>query len=140
MLAETGHFALIMAFVIAILQGVVPLGGTLRCDRRAMAFASNASLLGFACIAYAYAVLTFAFMSSDFSLAVVAANSHPLKPMLYKVAGVWGNHEGSMLLWVLILAVFSASVAVGRAKLPAVLCANTLAVQGLILAGFLAFI
>ena len=140
MLAETGHFALILAFVIALLQAGVPLAGTLRRDRQAMAFASRASIMGFACIAYAYATLTGAFITSDFSLAVVAANSHTLKPMLYKVAGVWGNHEGSMLLWVLILAIFGASVALGGARLPATLRANTLAVQGLILAGFLAFI
>ena len=140
MLAETGHFALILAFVVALLQGVVPLAGTLRRDHQAMAFATNASLLQFACIAYAYAVLTQAFVTSDFSLRVVAANSHTLKPMLYKVSGVWGNHEGSMLLWVLILAVFGASVALGRAQLPPVLRANTLAVQGLVSVGFLAFI
>ncbi|MCC0006840.1 MAG: heme lyase CcmF/NrfE family subunit [Hyphomicrobiaceae bacterium] len=140
MLAETGQFALILAFVVALLQGVVPLAGTLNRDRQAMTFASTASLIQFACIAYAYAVLTHAFITSDFSLSVVAANSHTLKPMLYKVSGVWGNHEGSMLLWVLILAVFGASVALGKAQLQATLRANTLAVQGLISAGFLAFI
>ena len=140
MLTETGHFALILAFVVALLQSVVPLAGTWQNDRRAMTFASGAALIQFACVAFAYVVLTRAFVVSDFSLAVVATNSHTLKPLLYKVAGVWANHEGSMLLWVLILAVFGASVAVGGDRLPARLRANTLAVQGMISTGFVAFI
>ncbi len=140
MLAETGQFALIIAFVVALLQSIVPLAGTLRSDQQAMTFAANAAVLQFACIAYAYATLTHAFVTSDFSLAIVAANSHTLKPMIYKVAGVWGNHEGSMLLWVLILAIFGASVSLRGASLPPTLRANTLAVQAMISAGFLAFI
>ena len=140
MLTETGQFALILAFVISLLQASVSLTGTLRDDRQAMVFASVAATIQFVCIACSYAVLTRAFIVSDFSLAVVASNSHTLKPMLYKVAGVWGNHEGSMLLWVLILSLFGASVAIGGARLPEKLQANTLAVQGMISAGFIAFI
>ena len=140
MFAEIGHFALLLALAIAILQATVPLIGAKRHDAQAMQMGSYAAMAQFLFIAISFGCLTHAFVTSDFSVAVVASNSHSLKPMLYKVSGVWGNHEGSMLLWVLILALFGASVAAAGANLPAVLKANTLAVQGLISSGFLAFI
>ena len=140
MTPEIGHFALILALVIALLQASVPMAGARRNDLAAMTFGSYAAITQFGFIALAFACLTHAFVTSDFSVAVVASNSHTLKPMLYKVAGVWGNHEGSMLLWVLILALFGAAVAAAGSNLPATLKANTLAVQGLISSGFLAFI
>jgi cytochrome c-type biogenesis protein CcmF len=140
MVAEIGHFALILALIVALLQATVPLLGAQRQDREAMLFGSYAAIMQFLFIAVAFGCLTHAFVTSDFSVAVVANNSHTLKPMLYKVAGVWGNHEGSMLLWVLILAVFGAAVAAAGANLPETLKANTLAVQGMISLGFLAFI
>ncbi len=140
MVAEIGHFALILALMVALLQSVVPLAGAMRGDVQAMRFGSNAALLQVVCIGLAFACLTQAFVTSDFSLNVVASNSHTLKPMIYKIAGVWGNHEGSMLLWVLILAIFGAAVSLAGANLPATLKANTLAVQAMISAGFLAFI
>jgi cytochrome c-type biogenesis protein CcmF len=140
MVAEIGHFALILGLAVAFLQATVPLIGAQRQDREAMAFGSYAAMTQFLFIAIAFGCLTHAFVTSDFSVAVVAANSHTLKPMLYKVAGVWGNHEGSMLLWVLILAVFGAAVAAAGENLPETLKANTLAVQGMISLGFLAFI
>ncbi len=140
MVAEAGHFALILALIVALLQATVPLIGAQRQDPEAMAFGSYAAITQFLMIAVAFGCLTHAFVTSDFSVAVVAANSHTLKPMLYKVAGVWGNHEGSMLLWVLILALFGAAVASAGANLPETLKANTLAVQGAISLGFLAFI
>ena len=140
MVAEAGHFALILALLVALLQTIVPLIGAQRQDAEAMAFGSYAAITQFLAISVAFGCLTHAFVTSDFSVAVVAANSHTLKPMLYKVAGVWGNHEGSMLLWVLILALFGAAVASAGANLPETLKANTLAVQGAISLGFLAFI
>jgi cytochrome c-type biogenesis protein CcmF len=140
MVAEIGHFALILALVVALLQATVPLIGAQRQDREAMAFGSYAAITQFLFIATAFGCLVHAFVTSDFSVLVVANNSHTLKPMLYKVAGVWGNHEGSMLLWVLILAVFGAAVAAAGANLPETLKANTLAVQGMISLGFLTFI
>jgi cytochrome c-type biogenesis protein CcmF len=140
MVAEIGQFALILGLAVAFLQATVPLIGAQRQDREAMAFGSYAAMTQFLFIAIAFGCLTHAFVTSDFSVAVVAANSHTLKPMLYKVAGVWGNHEGSMLLWVLILAVFGAAVAAAGENLPETLKANTLAVQGMISLGFLAFI
>jgi cytochrome c-type biogenesis protein CcmF len=140
MVSEIGHFALILALLVAMLQATVPLLGARRRDTEAMAFGTSAAITQFLLIALAFGCLTHAFVTSDFSVALVAANSHTLKPMLYKVAGVWGNHEGSMLLWVLILALFGAAVASAGANLPETLKANTLAVQGMISLGFLAFI
>ncbi|MBP9183220.1 MAG: heme lyase CcmF/NrfE family subunit, partial [Fuscovulum sp.] len=105
-----------------------------------MAMAGPAAVAQFLLVAVAFAALTWAFVVSDFSLAVVAANSHTLKPMLYKVSGVWGNHEGSLLLWVLILALFGACAAWFGQNLPAGLRARVIAVQGLIGVAFLAFL
>ena len=104
MVPEIGHFSLVLALVIALLQATVPLTGAQRRDSAAMEFGTYAALTQLFFVGLAFGCLTYAFVTSDFSVAVVAANSHTLKPMLYKVSGVWGNHEGSMLLWVLILA------------------------------------
>ncbi len=140
MVPEIGHFALILALVVALLQATVPMAGARRSDIAAMEFGTYAALTQLFFVGLAFACLTYAFVTSDFSVAVVAANSHTLKPMLYKVSGVWGNHEGSMLLWVLILALFGACVAAAGSNLPETLKANTLAVQAMISFGFLAFI
>ncbi|WP_126977944.1 heme lyase CcmF/NrfE family subunit [Frigidibacter oleivorans] len=140
MITELGHFALILAFVVAILQSTVPLIGAQRGWAGWMAVAMPAAAAQFWLIALAFAALTHAFVTSDFSLEVVWANSHTDKPMLYKLSGVWGNHEGSMLLWVLILALFGASAAWFGGQLPPRLKARVLAVQGMIGVAFLAFI
>jgi cytochrome c-type biogenesis protein CcmF len=140
MIAELGQFALILALIVALVQAVVPMAGAARGDAGLMALAGWSAGTMALLIGLAFALLTQAFIVSDFSLAVVADNSHSAKPMLYKVAGVWGNHEGSMLLWVLILAVFGAAVALFGANLPPALKARALAVQGMIAAAFLAFI
>ena len=140
MVAELGHFALIIAFVIAIGQSTAPLIGAQKGWIDWMRIASPAAILQFVALGVAFAALTYSFVVSDFSVRVVAANSNSLKPMLYKVAGVWGNHEGSMLLWVLILALFGAMVAVFGGNLPPGLKARAIAVQGMIGAAFLAFI
>ena len=140
MIAEIGQFALILAFIVALVQSVVPLIGAARSDAGLMALAGSCALGMAAFILIAFAALTYAFVVSDFSLLVVAQNSHSAKPMLYKVAGVWGNHEGSMLLWVLILAVFASAVALFGQNLPPALKARALAVQGMIASAFLAFI
>src|SRR6195952_1118223 len=102
--------------------------------------AKPAALGAFACVLFAFAALTYAHATSDFSVLNVVENSHTTKPFLYKLSGVWGNHEGSMLLWVLILALFGALVAVARDSIPPTLRANTLAVQGLITFVFVLFI
>jgi cytochrome c-type biogenesis protein CcmF len=140
MIAEIGQFALILALVVALAQSVVPMVGAARDDAGMMALATSSAGALVLLLGFAFAALTHAFVVSDFSLTVVASNSHSAKPMLYKVAGVWGNHEGSMLLWVLILAVFGAAVAWFGGNLPPALKARALAVQGMIASAFLAFI
>ena len=140
MIAELGHFAVIIAFVLAIGQSTVPLIGAQKGWIDWMRLGTPAAIAQLLALVVAFAALTYSFVISDFSVRVVAANSNSLKPMLYKVAGVWGNHEGSMLLWVLILALFGAMVAAFGGNLPPGLKARALAVQGMIGAAFLAFI
>ncbi len=140
MIVEIGHFALVLAFALALVQSVVPLVGARSGDARLMAAGEPVAIAGFVLIGIAFAALVSAYVQSDFSVANVWENSHSLKPMLYKVTGTWGNHEGSMLLWVLILTFFGALVAVFGANLPATLKANVLAVQGWIGAAFLLFV
>ncbi|MEM7267903.1 MAG: heme lyase CcmF/NrfE family subunit [Pseudomonadota bacterium] len=140
MIAELGHFAVIIAFVIALGQSTLPLIGAQKGWVDWMRLASPAALTQFAALVLAFGALTYSFVVSDFSVRLVATNSNSLMPMLYKVSGVWGNHEGSMLLWVLILALFGAMVAAFGGNLPPGLKARALAVQGMIGAAFLAFI
>ncbi len=140
MIAEIGHFALILALAVAVIQATVPLIGAQRGDAAWTALAGPAAIAQFLCVAGAFAALTHAYVTSDFSLLNVAQNSHTLKPMLYKVAGVWGNHEGSLLLWITILAVFGLAVTLFGGNLPPGLKARALAVQAMIAVGFLLFI
>src|SRR5687767_1948765 len=103
MIAELGHFALVLALGVALFQFAVPLYGAQVNDGPAMRSAAPAALAQLLLIGVAFAALTHAYLVSDFSVANVFENSHSAKPLLYKFSGVWGNHEGSMLLWVLIL-------------------------------------
>ncbi|WP_118135695.1 heme lyase CcmF/NrfE family subunit [Oceanicella sp. SM1341] len=140
MIAELGHFALILAFLVAIVQAVVPMVGASKGWSDWMRLAVPAAWVQFLLTALSFAALVHAFAVSDFSVRLVAANSHSLKPMLYKVTGTWGNHEGSMLLWVLILTLFGALVAWRGGNLPPGLRARVLAVQATIGVAFFAFI
>ncbi len=140
MLVEAGHFALALALGLSLIQFIVPLWGARANDPVLMAVAPTSALAVLACIAFAFLALTFAYVSSDFSVLNVVQNSHSAKPLIYKISGVWGNHEGSMLLWVLILALFGAVVAVSRNSIPMRLQANTLAVQAAVTIAFLLFI
>ncbi|MEL7299891.1 MAG: heme lyase CcmF/NrfE family subunit [Pseudomonadota bacterium] len=140
MIVELGHFALVLAFALAVFQTVVPLVGAHRRNAGWMAAGEPAATLQFILIGFSFAALTYAFVTSDFSLKVVADNSHTDKPMLYKVTGVWGNHEGSLLLWVLILALFGAMAAWWGTGLNDTLRARVLGVQGSVGVAFLAFI
>jgi len=137
---ELGHFALILALAVALVQGTLPLIGASRGDIRLMALGRTAALTQALLVLIAFGALTQAFVTSDFSVVNVVANSHSAKPLLYKISGVWGNHEGSMLLWALILALFGAAVAVFGANLPDTLRSRVLAIQALIGVGFLAFL
>ena len=140
MIVEIGHFALILALALALVQSVVPLAGAARRDFGWMAVGRSTALMQFALIGIAMLALMHAYVTSDFTVINVIENSHTDKPLLYKITGVWGNHEGSMLLWVFILSVCSAAVAVFSDNLPPELRARVLSVQGMISSGFLLFI
>jgi cytochrome c-type biogenesis protein CcmF len=140
MIVEVGHFALVLAFAAALAQTVAPFLGARSGDRDLMDVGRSAALTQLVLVAIAFAALVKAHLTSDFSVLNVAENSHSAVPGIYKISGVWGNHEGSMLLWVLILAVFGALVALFGRALPQVLRADALAVQGLTSVAFLAFI
>jgi cytochrome c-type biogenesis protein CcmF len=137
---ELGHFTLVLAMAVAFAQAGLGLYGPQLRDARLMAMTSRAAGLQLALLAASFMALTYAFVTSDFSVINVYENSHSAKPMIYKVSGVWGNHEGSMLLWILILAIFGASVAAFGTKLPDTLKARVLGVQGLIGAVFGLFV
>ncbi|PCJ75451.1 MAG: heme lyase NrfEFG subunit NrfE [Rhodobacteraceae bacterium] len=140
MTAELGHYALIIAFTISIAQSIVPLIGAQRGWHDWMRFATPAAVVQFALVGFAFAMLTVAFVTSDFSVRLVAANSHSAKPMIYKVSGVWANHEGSLLLWIAILTGFGAAISIWGGNLPPSLKARVLAVQAMIGTAFLAFL
>ncbi|KPA22340.1 Cytochrome c-type biogenesis protein CcmF [Shimia sp. SK013] len=140
MIVELGHFALILAAVTAMVQAIVPLIGAQKRWPAWMAVAEPAAGLQFLFTAFAFAALTYAFVTSDFSVGLVISNSHTLKPLIYKVSGVWGNHEGSMLLWVLILTLFGACLAWFGGSLPPGIRARALAVQSAVAVAFFAFI
>ena len=140
MIAEFGHFTLILALLTALAQGVIPLIGAAKNQSRSMDFADRAAGLQFILIAISFFALTLVFVRSDFSVLLAANHSHSLKPFLYKISGVWGNHEGSILLWTLMLALYGALIPIFGTHLPKTLKARAIAVQGLLGAGFLAFI
>ena len=140
MINELGLFALTLALMTSLVQTVAPLWGAANGRFRLMDVGASAAITQLALIAFAFACLVWGFATSDFSLRVVASNSYTLMPMFYKVAAAWGQHEGSMLLWALVLAGYGAAVAVFGNNLPATLKARALGIQGLIGAAFLAFI
>ncbi len=140
MIAELGHFALILALLTALAQGVLPMVGAGRGDARFMEFGDRAAKIVFILTTLSFAALTATFIQSDFSVKLAASHSHTMKPFLYKISGVWGNHEGSILLWTLMLALYGALIPVFGKNLPTSLKARALAVQGLLAFGFLAFI
>ncbi|ACB95850.1 heme lyase CcmF/NrfE family subunit [Beijerinckia indica] len=140
MIVETGHYALVLALALALINAVLPLWGTFTRDVRLMAVTPSVALMQCAFVVLAYGALTYAHIVSDFSLVNVVENSHSAKPLIYKISGVWGNHEGSMLLWVLVLALFGGAVAFFSRSMPADLRACVLAVQAWIGSAFLLFI
>lgn len=140
MIVEIGHYVLLLALVLAIVQSVMPFWGARTGDLGLMRIADVTAPVQCGFLALSFAALTYAYVVSDFSVLNVVANSHSEKPMLFKVTGVWGNHEGSMLLWVLILAIFGAGIAFFGGNLPRTLKANVLSVQAWITVAFLLFI
>jgi len=137
---ELGHFALSLALCVAAAQGVLPLVGAARGNVRWMAFGRSAAAVHFALVALAFAALAFAFAQNDFSVAYVAQHSNSKLPLFYRLSAVWGGHEGSLVLWVLMLAGWTLAIALAPGALPAALVARALAVLGLVAAGFHAFI
>lgn len=139
MFVEIGHFALALALGVAVVQTIVPLWGVTRRDPTLAGVGPAAALACFLLVALSFACLVLSYAVSDFSVENVAANSHSTQPLIYKLTATWGNHEGSMLLWTLILVLFGALVALSRRSLPVALRAGTLAAQGSVSVAFLAF-
>ncbi|NWG92777.1 MAG: heme lyase CcmF/NrfE family subunit [Parvularculaceae bacterium] len=140
MAPELGQMSIMLALALAVVQSIAPLVGAMRRDLVLMRLGDSLAVGQLSFVAFAFGALCYAFLISDFSVRVVAENSHTLQPALYKFAGTWGNHEGSMLLWAMILALFGAAVALFGKDLPTTLKARVLSVQGMIGAAFLAFI
>src|SRR6202044_2270226 len=140
MIAEAGHYALVLALALALIQSTVPILGARWHDPALMNVARSTALAQLLFVGGSFAALVTLHVTSDFSVVNVFENSHSLKPLIYKITGVWGNHEGSMMLWVSILALFGALVAAFGSNLPAKLKANALAVQAWIAASFELFI
>ncbi|MCY1280241.1 Cytochrome c-type biogenesis protein CcmF [compost metagenome] len=140
MIPELGHLALILALCMALVQSSLPLIGAWRGDRQWMSLAQPAAWGQFAFLAFAFGCLTYAFMVDDFSVAYVASNSNSALPWYYKFSAVWGAHEGSLLLWALILGGWTFAVSVFSRQLPEQMLARVLAVMGVISIGFLLFL
>jgi len=137
---ELGHYALVLALALGLIQSIAPIVGAATRDAGLMRLASSTALMQFLFVVLSFAALTVCYVTSDFSVLNVFENSHSMMPLIYKMSSVWGNHEGSMLLWVLILALFGALVAAFGANLPATLKAHVLAVQSWIACAFYLFI
>ena len=140
MIPELGQFALILALIVTLLQGVLPLVGVARGNAALVALARPAARAQFLLVAAAFACLAYAFATSDFSVTYVATNSNAQLPMGYRLSAVWGGHEGSLLLWNLMLAGWTLAVATFSRQLPDGMVARVLAVLGWVSAGFLLFI
>ena len=140
MIIELGHFILALALSISIFQFLLPALGVKFNSYGMMRSASITAFISFILVFLSFLSLVYAYITSDFSVSLVAKNSHSLKPLIYKISGVWGNHEGSLLLWVLILTFYSAAVAILGRRLPLKLISLVLSCQGLIAAAFISFI
>jgi cytochrome c-type biogenesis protein CcmF len=136
---ELGHFALALAVAFGFAQAILPLWGAQRRDARLIAAAPAIAIGQFIALAASFASLVYCAVSDDFSVLNIAENSHTLKPLLYKISGVWGDHEGSILLWCLVLSACGAAVAIFGGRLPAALRARVLGVLGLSSCGFQLF-
>jgi cytochrome c-type biogenesis protein CcmF len=140
MIPELGHFALTLALLVAIVQGTVPLIGAARGDGRWMAVARPAGRAQFVLVASAFACLAWSFVSNDFSVQNVASNSNSQLPLQYRFAATWGSHEGSLLLWTLMLGGWTFAVSALSRHLPRELLARVIAVMGLVSVGFIIFL
>ncbi len=139
MIPELGHFALILALCVAVLQAVVPITGAARRNLAWMAVARPAAQMQFVLVTLAFAALTWSFIDNDFTVRYVASNSNSMLPLMYRISAVWGAHEGSLLLWALILCVWTVAVTLFSKGLPEVFVVRVISVLGLISTGFLLF-
>jgi cytochrome c-type biogenesis protein CcmF len=140
MIPELGHFALIVALLTALVQGILPMLGAAMREPRLMALARPAARAQFMLVALAFACLAWSFVANDFSVQNVATNSNSELPLHYRVAATWGSHEGSLLLWTLMLGGWSFAVTLFSRNLPAPMLARVISVMGLVSAGFLLFL
>jgi cytochrome c-type biogenesis protein CcmF len=139
MIPELGQLALSLALILAVIQGAMPLAGAHKRETTWMALARPAAQAQALLVAFAFGCLTYAFVADDFSVQYVASHSNSALPLAYKVAGVWGGHEGSLLLWCLMLGVWMVAVSLFSSHLPEEMAARVLGVMGVVSAGFLAF-
>lgn len=139
MIPELGNFSLMLALCLALVQGIVPIAGSFRANTRWMALARPAAAGQFAFVTFAFGCLVWSFVSNDFSLAYVAANSNSMLPVYFRAAATWGGHEGSLLLWVQMLVLWTFAVALLSRALPQEMSARVLGVMGLVSVGFLCF-
>lgn len=139
MIPEYGHFSLAIALALAILLALVPMWGVIKNNRALMALSRSLAVGQFVFVAISFAILTYAFLTNDFSVALAANHSNTYLPTIYKICATFGNHEGSLLLWILMLAGWTVSVAVFSKQLPLDIVARVLSVLGMISVGFLLF-
>ena len=139
MIPELGHFALVLALVVAVVQATVPLAGAQLGRLSWMRMARPAAWAQLICMGVAYGALTWAFVTHDFSVRYVAANSNTALPLMYRISAVWGSHEGSLLLWATILSLWSGAVTLFGRSIPLVMLSRVLAVMGMVGIGFLLF-
>jgi cytochrome c-type biogenesis protein CcmF len=139
MIPEIGHVALIISLSLALMLAIVPLWGSFRRDVAAMSLAPGLAIGLLFFTGVSFACLAWSFVHDDFSVALVASHSNSLMPTAFKFSAVWGNHEGSLLLWVLILAIWTAAVAIFSTELPLQVLSRVLAIMGFVAVGFLLF-
>ena len=139
MIPEIGHFALILALLLSAVQGILPIAGAARGNAAWMAVARPAAQGQFTFVAIAFGCLAYSFVNNDFSVLNVATNSNSQLPIQYRIAATWGSHEGSLLLWVLMLVTWMLAVALFSQRLPLATVARVLSIMGLISVGLLCF-
>ncbi|MBL4671322.1 MAG: cytochrome c biogenesis protein CcsA, partial [Arenicella sp.] len=139
MLGELGNFCLVLALCVAIVQSIVPLAGTYFNRQSWMAFSRSAAYTQWLLVVASYGILTYAFYLNDFSIEYVARTSNLAQPLIYRLSGVWGGHEGSLLLWILMLSSWTALVARFSRGIPRDMVARVLSVLGMISIGFISF-
>ena len=140
MIIELGHFCLALALSVAILQFILPIIGIRLKSNRCLNTSIYSSYIFFFLVLLSFSALAWAYISSDFSLMLVAQNSHSQKPLIYKITGVWGNHEGSLMLWILVLSIYSMALSLLGKKLPLRIKSIVLSFQGIISVSFTSFI